>query len=142
ILIAVSYPIVRLWMTQNLWPTNYVAIVIVLTGFLLTGRKFFIPTALVIAGGWTFAAWPMLQGDIGFQSGGAIGFSLLCSAALFEIRSRRLALFERNTAARVLKAKPMHAPLPAVKKIQTATTGTPAWCPVCKASPDAIIRHD
>src|SRR5206468_7396486 len=96
ILIAVSYPIVRLWMTQNLWPTNYVAIVIVLTGFLLTGRKFFIPTALVIAGGWTFAAWPMLQGDIGFQSGGAIGFSLLCSAALFEIRSRRLALFERS----------------------------------------------
>jgi PAS domain-containing protein len=143
-LAAVAYPILRVWQTQNPWPTNYVAVIIVLTAFLFTSRPFFIPTALLVAGAWTFAAWPMLQGEVGFQLGGSIGFSLLCAAAIFELRWRRLARFERETFKRVARSVPISMltapPIPA--KSEPATSDPLAWCPICKASADAIIRHD
>jgi hypothetical protein len=71
--------------------------------------------------------------------------SLFCSISLLEIRLRKLGKYDKEIAAsaKVSPILPKDDAIITVSAAAAAAKSQPRpWCPVCKASRDAIIRHN
>jgi hypothetical protein len=144
VLAAVSYPIVAILLSNTAWPTNYVAMALVLIGCIYTSRVWFYFTSILVAIGWTWASLPLLQGEGGKEIATAIIVSLFCSITFLEIHLRKSDKFdkiEKKLAASADASAPRTTDLGISKPAPTKPDNQP-WCPVCKASRDAIVRHN
>jgi hypothetical protein len=146
VLAAASFPIISILLSHSAWPTNYVAVALALIGCLFTSRLWFLLTATLIAGGWTYVTLPLLEAEGGKEIGAVIVVALLCSITLLEVRIRKLERFDKidRKLAAASDTHPVVAKeqSPASVKSAGVKPEAPPWCPVCKSSRDAIIRHN
>jgi hypothetical protein len=138
---AIVYPSIAIWSAKDPWPTNYVALAMVMVGFFYNSRTWFWFTTITLCASWAAAAWPLLAGEqaVGVITVMVVGF--FCSLAILEVRLRRLSRFEKETIAAPAKLRNE----PAAAATMASSSADPAsqpWCPVCKSARDAIIRHD
>jgi len=138
-LMTIGYAVADLKTSSTPWATTQLLIVLLVAGFMLASRPWFTLLTVASCVGWFWAAFPHLSDDTWVQMGGALLVTVIWATWFFEMRLRSLADFERRKAEeeynRVLEetqffAKPEKKAEPEV------------WCPMCKASPDAIIRHN
>jgi PAS domain-containing protein len=131
------YAIAGLRISGEPWGTAQLLIVILMAGFVFVSRAWFTALVTLTCIGWFWTAFPHLSKDAWVQLGMALLLTVIWSMWFLETRLSSLGDFERKVAEREHKR--------ALDETQFFTkpssSGEP-WCPICKASPDAIIRHD
>ena len=138
-LMTIGYAVADLYKSATPWATTQILIVLLVASFILASRLWFMLISIISCIGWFWAAFPNLSDDAWVQMGGALLVTVVWATWFLGMRLGSLAEFERRKAEedynRVLEdtqffAKPEIKPEPEV------------WCPMCKASPDAVIRHN
>ncbi|HUS36029.1 MAG TPA: GAF domain-containing protein [Verrucomicrobiae bacterium] len=130
-----SYAITGILVSSALWSTMYIAFAILFTGFLFTSRVWFAGVAVMICACWGLATHSYERADEWSAFAGSLGASIFAATCLLELR-RKAAHIESKTT-----------PAPAAPKIDPALGVNPVeqvapWCPVCRMSADAIVRHN
>jgi PAS domain S-box-containing protein len=138
-LIAIAYALAELWVAKSPWPTTQILIVILIAGFVLASRPWFTGLAIVSCVGWFAAGFPHLSEDSWVQMGGALLATVIWSGWFLELRLRSLTDFDR----RVVKEEYNRVVEETRFFVRSTVSKRPEpWCQLCKASMDAVIRHD
>ena len=138
LLVAIGYSLADLRMSSTPWATTQILIVVLVAGFVFASRTWFTILALVSCCGWFWAALNHLSEDAWVEMGGALLVCVIWSVWFLEMRLCSLAEFDRK-AAQEDYAKVVEETQFFVKDSKPVIEG---WCQVCKASADAVIRHD
>lgn len=141
-LFAIAYPLVTLWATRDAWATNYIALTLVLIGFLYTSRVWFWMSAILIAGAWTGVALPLLTGEQAVDIATVVVVAIMASLTILELRLRKLTRFERSLASQSKSAAKDKFPASIATLSSSLDAKAQGWCPVCKAAQDAIVRYN
>ncbi len=136
-LVANGYALADLRLSGSPWSTAQLLIVMLVAGFVFVSREWFTALVIVSCTGWFWAAFSYLSDDAWVQMGGVLLLTVIWSLWFLEIRLRSLAQFEGKVAQQEYKDA-----LEQTQFFTKASKGRETWCPVCKASPDAVIRHD
>lgn len=135
-LLANLYGLLDLHSSDSPWPTSQMLIVILVAGFVFASRAWFAALLIFTIGGWFAVAFPRLSDESWVQMGGALLLTTIWSLWFLEMRLRSFSEFERKSAEadyqRVVEE---------TRFFTKTAKATERWCPLCKASPDAIIRH-
>jgi PAS domain-containing protein len=136
-LLSTIYAITGLKTSQEPWGTTQLLIVVLMAGFVFTSRGWFTALVIVACSGWFWAAFHHLSKDAWVQLGMALLLTVIWSMWFLETRLRSLGAFEKKAAQRE------HQRVMEETQIFTKPSASnEAWCPICKASPDAVIRHN
>ena len=137
--VAVSYAMITIWISGALWPTIYLAFAIVFTGFLYASRGWLYFNSILICTVWGWLSFPQIQAEGWSTMAGALGGAIVSAGCFFELRRKNLG--DESEAA----FSPLDAALggkPDVISVGRTVDRVAPWCPVCKASADAVIRHN
>jgi hypothetical protein len=136
--IIVTYAITGVLVNNALWATMYIAFAILFTGFLYSSRVWFAGVAVLICACWGMATHSYERADEWSVNAGALAGSIFAAACLLELRKRAEKIEPKPTQVAVA------APKPLVEIVQRsdAPEQVAPWCPVCRMSADAIVRHN
>jgi PAS domain S-box-containing protein len=136
-MVAIAYSVLDLNQSANPWATTQILIVLLVAGFMFSSRAWFTLLSVVTCLGWFWAALPHLTDDGWIQMGASLLVAVIWGTWFLEVRLRSLTAFdqkeEETDYARVIEETQFFTRGP---------RGNVPWCPICKASPNAIIRHD
>lgn len=136
-LVAISYSIIDLNKSATPWSTTQILIILLVGGFIFSSRSWFTTVSILTCMGWFWVALPHLTDDSWIQMGGYLLVTVIWGTWFLEMRLRNLADFDRHSQeqqyAQVIEE---------TQFFSKTSQGIIPWCPVCKASSDAVIRHD
>jgi GAF domain-containing protein len=133
--LIVSYAITGILVSGALWSTMYIAFAILFTGFLFTSRVWFAGVAVAICACWGIATHSYERADEWSAFASSLAASIFAAACLLELRKRAAQIDHKTTQP---PAAPKGEPVLVINPVEQVTP----WCPVCRMSADAIVRHN